>query len=68
MKFKIKIVEVKAYELCLYWSSDEGLDTIDDIFKWESQDVANRRVYAFKSEQEVNSLLSNKEALVKLAC
>lgn len=53
-EYSAEIHRSRGYELMIYFPEKGGIEKEEDIFNWESKDLANRMAVKFSSRDEYN--------------
>lgn len=62
-KYEAAIVKIRGYEMMFYWESAHGIELIEDMYDWQANDYANRRLYEMPSKQEFELIRANNHKL-----
>jgi hypothetical protein len=67
MKYSQLSANCNAYEVCFYWEDANGIETLEGLFRWESDDYPINRLYKVDSREEAEAIINNKKTLKQYA-
>ena len=62
-KFSQLSINHKAYEICFYWSNINGIETLNDLYNWESRDHSNRKLFKVSDHKEAETITNSKKLI-----
>ena len=56
----------KAYEVCLYFKDENGIETLEGLYNWQSKDATNRLLFEFDNYANAYKVINSKKLLRQL--